>query len=96
MRATLPGDSLLPDEPHVRFMDESGRLKGVVGSFAAEVGGGAAPQLLIDQWHEVVPGLEVAPAPRAQQAGDITRLPGPLPASLHDPSTCCPSLGQPA
>ena len=71
MCAALPGHSLLSDEPHVRFVDESGRLKGVVGSLAAQVGSSAAPQLLVNKRHEVVPSLEIASAPRLQQAGHI-------------------------
>jgi hypothetical protein len=66
MRATLPGNALLPDEPQVRFVDEGGRLKGVVGSLATEVRGGAAPQLLVDQGHQLVPSIEAASAPGLQ------------------------------
>ena len=64
MCSALPRHSLLSDEPHVRFVNEGGRLKGMVGSFAAQVGSRATSQFLVNQRHEVVPGLEVALGPK--------------------------------
>ena len=75
VRAILPDDALLPDQSQIRLVDECRRLKGVVRPFAAEIGSRAPPELLVDQGHQFLACLEVAFAPRPQQAADRTGPP---------------------
>ena len=74
MCAILPDDALLPDEPQIGLVDKRGGLKRVVFPFAAEIRCGAPPELLVDQGHQSLAGLEIALAPRAQQPRDDTGL----------------------
>jgi hypothetical protein len=55
-------------------MDESGALEGVAFALAAEVAGGEATELVVDEGSEGVEGLAVAVAPLEEKAGDVCRV----------------------
>lgn len=40
----------LIEKAQIRFMDEGGRLKSVIGTFTAEVAGGELAQLIVKRW----------------------------------------------
>jgi hypothetical protein len=47
MRPVLPADLSLIDETEIRFMNESGRLKGMIGTFPSQALSGETPELPI-------------------------------------------------
>jgi hypothetical protein len=57
VRATLPRDLLPPEQSHECLVDERRRLKGVIAAFPPKIGAGAAPELAVDQRHQVVARL---------------------------------------
>jgi hypothetical protein len=61
VRAALPVDIPLTEQPQVRFVDERRRLKSVVPPFSAKMGGGAAPEILVHQRQERVLGVGIPP-----------------------------------
>src|SRR6185369_6726284 len=56
----------------VGFMDEGGRMQGVLAALAPKVGSRQAMQLVIDQRQDVIGGVFVATIQLAQQSGDFT------------------------
>jgi hypothetical protein len=69
VHAVLPRD-IDVDEAGVRFVDESGRLEGVLLALAAHVPVGEAPELLVDDRHELVERVLVSLPPVEKQRGD--------------------------
>jgi len=67
MRAVLPGNSLLTDQPEVRLVDQCCRLQRVVPTLVAKVAGRPPSQLSIDERQQIVPRLEVTPAPGSNE-----------------------------
>ena len=67
VRAVLPTRPILIDEPEVGFVNERGRLEGVVAPLPAQIGCRAPPQVLVNQLEEIVARLHVATPPGAQQ-----------------------------
>jgi len=82
VRAILPGDAVLPHEPHERLMHQRGGLQRVVGPFAAQIRAGPPLQLAVDDPRQIVAGLQIATAPCFQQAADRAGLTLCL---IHDP-----------
>jgi len=66
LRAALPGDAILPDQPEVRFVDQCGGLQRVVRPLAAEVRHGAPSQFPVDEREQIVARLKVSVTPRPQ------------------------------
>jgi hypothetical protein len=64
--AILPFHRALVDELDERFIDERGRLQGVVGTFFPQVARRQFPQLAMDFGHQPVQGLLLAVAPFLQ------------------------------
>ena len=64
VRAVLPDDALLADEPQVGLVNERRRLQRVLDPFAAEVGRGPPPELVVDHLHQVVARFQVTSDPR--------------------------------
>ena len=52
--AVLPLHARLIDHPHVRLVDERGRLQRVAGALAAQVVGREAAQLRVDERQQLV------------------------------------------
>jgi hypothetical protein len=73
MRSILPIALALVDEPDVRLMNQSRRLQGVVGTLAAKLTRGNAPELRIDEWQQLTKSSPVAPTPVAEQRRDVGR-----------------------
>jgi hypothetical protein len=70
VRSILPADPLLTDQPEIRLMDQSGRLQRVIPTLVAQVAGRPPPELSIDQRQQIVPRLEVSPAPGPNEIAD--------------------------
>jgi hypothetical protein len=70
------GEARLPliDELEVRLVDECRRLQGVAGALAPQVARGQAPQLRVDERHQLVERARVAAAPTLQKYGDVFGL----------------------
>ena len=56
LRAVRPVDPALIDQAHEGFMDERGRLQGVIGALAAQVARGKPPKLVVHDGHHRVGG----------------------------------------
>lgn len=65
-----PRDPSLVDEAEIGLVNECRRLQGVAGSLAAEVGGRAAAQLVVDERHEPVARADIARAPGLEELRD--------------------------
>jgi hypothetical protein len=63
MRAILPGDPLLTDQPEIHLMDQCCRLQSVVPTLVAKVGGRSSSELSINERQQIVPRLQVTPPP---------------------------------
>jgi hypothetical protein len=63
LRAVLPRDTTLIDQPEVGLVNERCRLQGMTGSFASKVGRRAAAQFLVDERHEQIARGDIAVAP---------------------------------
>ena len=57
------------DQSDERLVDERRRLKGVIAAFPPKIGAGAAPELAIDERHQVVARLYIPASPRPKQPG---------------------------
>ena len=53
-------------------MNQRGGLKAVAGTLAAHIAVREAAQLRIDQWDQAIERFLVSPAPREQQARDVS------------------------
>ena len=73
MRAILPIDLTLVDEPDVHLMDESRGLQGVIGPFVPELAHRHAAELRIDERQQLIERSPVAATPIAEQRGDVAR-----------------------
>src|SRR5262245_30982580 len=73
MRAILPVDLPLIDEPDEHLMNQGRRLQGVVGALAPKLAGRHTPELPIDQWQQLVERCPVATTPLAEQRRDVAR-----------------------
>ncbi len=60
------------DQPEVRFVDQGGRLEGVVRRFGGHAGGGEPPQLVVHERKRLRGGLGVASRSRFQKSGHIS------------------------
>ena len=65
VRAVLPIDSILVDQPQVGFVNERGRLQGVVAPFPTQIACRARPQISVNQMEEIVARLDVPTSPGA-------------------------------
>ena len=69
VRAILPGDAVLPHEPHERLVNQRRGLQRVVGPFAAQIRAGPSLQFAVDDRHQVVARLQIAAAPCSSASG---------------------------
>src|SRR5262245_59153913 len=76
--AARPVESGMAVEPQIGLMDDGGGLQGMPSPLAAQLLGGDAPQLVVDQRQNLLRGLLIAAAPALQQASDLLVL-------SHDP-----------
>jgi hypothetical protein len=60
LRAILPVDALLVDQPQVGFVDERGRLEGMVRALPSQVAGGDPAKLVVDERQHPLAGVLVA------------------------------------
>ena len=87
VRSILPHDTLLTHQSQVGLVDEGGWLQGVIGAFAAEIGGRAPPELLVDERQQFLPRMKVAVPPRPEQACHHALIDVYESASLHSASS---------
>ena len=73
MRAILPVDLPLIDEPDVHLVHKGRRLQGVVGPLVPKLAGRNASELRIDEWQQLVERSPVAATPVAEQCRDVAR-----------------------
>src|SRR5215467_13219458 len=71
--SALPGDVLLVHNAKKSFMDQGGRLQGMVRAFLAHGDMGHAAQFVVNQRDETKRRLLIAIAPLAKQLGDVGR-----------------------
>ena len=74
LRAVLPRDPFLSDQPQVRLVDDSRWLQCVIPSLLPEKPRRLRAQLLIDHTKEAIASLEVSRTPCAEQRGDAPGL----------------------
>src|SRR5215470_11047757 len=74
--AALPRHVGRLHEPQVGLMDESGRLEGMVAPLLAQVSGGEAPQLVVDDGKQLVESGLIAAIPLPEQLRDTRRRGG--------------------
>jgi hypothetical protein len=68
--AARPFEACLTGEAQIGFMDDGGRLKRVVVSFAAELPGGDASKLSVNQGEDLLRRRPVSCAPALQEICD--------------------------
>ena len=73
VRAILPIDLALVNEPDVRLMDQGRRLQGVVGALAPKLARGDAAELGVDEGQQLTERSAVAATPIAEQRRDVRR-----------------------
>ena len=61
---------VLPDQAQRRLMDEASGRQGVVVTLAEQLRSGQPAELAVDERHQLVARVRIAPAPRPQQLGD--------------------------
>jgi hypothetical protein len=71
VRARLPADVLLIDQPQVRLVHERGRLEKGAGCLTPHVTAGQAVELLVYEGDETIEGGRIAAAPIYEQACDL-------------------------
>ena len=71
MGAVLPRGGALIDEAQISFMDEAGRLQGVVRAFSLQILAGELAQFFVDERHEASRCLAVASAPIDKHASHV-------------------------
>lgn len=74
MRSVAKAGEVTTHHARVDFMHQGGGLKGVVGSFAPQLGRSNAPQFSIDQREQVIERLSIAAGELLQQYGDSLRV----------------------
>ena len=67
LRAVLPGDLVLTDQPDVRLVDQRGRLECVVATLVPQVGSGSPAKLAIYERQQVFARSRVSLTPRSEQ-----------------------------
>ena len=67
MRAVLPVNSRLVNQPQIGLVNERRRLERVVAALSTQIPRGARPQVSMDQTEEIIARLHVSACPRAQQ-----------------------------
>ncbi len=60
MGAVLPGGGALIDQPQIRFVDEAGRLQGVIGAFSLEILARELAQFFVDERHQASRRFRIA------------------------------------
>lgn len=70
VRAVLPGDPFLAEQPQLRLVDERRRLQGVVRAFMAQIRRCPATEVTIDQRHQRVTRSNVPLRPGSKQGAD--------------------------
>jgi hypothetical protein len=70
VRAVLPDHAVLLEQAEVGLVDEGGGLQSVAAALAAQVTGGAAAQVVVDERHQPLVGLAVALTPENEEFGD--------------------------
>jgi len=70
MSAVLPDDPILPNESHIRFVNQRSRLQRVLSTLAPQICGRSATKFLVHDRHKVVACLEVTTAPCPQQTAN--------------------------
>jgi len=71
VRAILPIDVPLIDEPNEHLVYKGGRLQRVVGTLVPKLAQGDAAELLIDDWQQLVERSSVAATPIAEQCRHV-------------------------
>src|SRR5215470_11395176 len=71
MVAIDPLDAGLIHKLQIRFVNETCRTEGVIGTLASELLMSDASQLVVDERHELVQGVAVAVAPCEKETGHI-------------------------
>src|SRR5579863_5684560 len=74
MRAALPIDGVLLDQPQVRLMDQRSRLKSVIGAFVRHVIGGKPLQFAVDQGNHLVRRSSVSLPHGTKQARNLAGI----------------------
>lgn len=62
---------MLPDQFQEGFVHQSGALKGVIGSFLAQIAPCQAMEFAVDQWSQLLERLLIPVPPVGQQTGDF-------------------------
>jgi hypothetical protein len=70
MSAILPFGLLAVHQAKIDFVDERGRLQGMVAALPGKIPLRDPPQLVVDKRDEGISGLNIALAPAGQQFGD--------------------------
>jgi hypothetical protein len=70
LRAILPRQVRLPNEPQVCLVHECGWLQRVVATLAPQIAGCLAPELPMHEREQRIAGLHIAARPRLQQTCD--------------------------
>jgi hypothetical protein len=73
VRAILPIDLALVDEPEVRLMNQGRRLQRVVRTLAPKLACGHPAKLRVDEWQQLTERSPVATTPIAEQRRDVWR-----------------------
>jgi hypothetical protein len=73
LRPVLPLDAGLIHHPQIRFMHESGGLKGMVASLPLQVLAGETAQFLVNQRHQLLGRFLITRAPPAEKFRHIWR-----------------------
>ncbi len=74
--SALPMYTLLVRQPQIGFVNQGGRLEGVVGTFSAERPLRQGVQLVVDEGQYLPPGIWVSTVDAGQKPGDIARCVG--------------------
>ena len=69
--AVLPLDPALVHHSQIRFVNEGGRLKGMIATLPLEMTPGQAAQFLVNQRHQLLGRFLVAGAPPTEKRGHV-------------------------
>src|SRR5262249_44804020 len=67
MHAVLQIMALLVDQFEVSFVNQSGRLQGMIGTLPAQITSGQLAQFVINQRHQLIESLLITTAPLKEQ-----------------------------